>query len=218
MSIDIESLQDDDVQACKDLVEWWRTGVLGESTTLRRVADEQYDGDTRRAESMLKDQLVTLVASGGIEDLIARLREAEQREQALAAHVQWRPIEEAEKYNGEYLLYGPKLVDLDFNPAGVVEGHWQDDMGWVGAVWCGQHDCWHDTIIEPTHFLPKFNPESLPETSLARLKAQWQAEAMEWASGAFIAEQGDFPFERAEVSEWLSEKAKEHRQSQEPIQ
>lgn len=88
MSIDIGNFQDDQIQACKDLVEWWRTGILGESTTLRRVADEQYDGDTRRAESMLKDQLVVLAAKGGIEDLITRLREAEQREQALAAHVE----------------------------------------------------------------------------------------------------------------------------------
>ncbi|MEQ7870699.1 hypothetical protein V6R97_08600 [Chromohalobacter salexigens] len=98
-----------------------------------------------------------------------------ERADALAAQFQWRPIEEAEKYNGDYLLYGPDLVDLDFNETGVVEGHWQDDMGWVGAVWCGQHDCWHDTIIEPTHFLPKFNPESLPGASLARRLADERA-------------------------------------------
>lgn len=86
---------------------------------------------------------------------IERLDRASNATPAIARLVEWRPIEEAEKYDGEFLLYGPSLIDPDFNPTGIVEGHWQDDEGWVGAVWCGCHDCWNAVVIEPTHFTRK---------------------------------------------------------------
>ena len=185
MSIDIEKLEalareatpggfklmtEEDYEKDDDLVEFGTpVGYVLASDGYQLCDDEDLDNA----------KLLEATNPSAILALITRLREAEAREQSLAAHVQWRSIEEAEKYNGEYLLYGPELVDLDFNETGVVEGHWQDDMGWVGAVWCGQHDCWHDTIIEPTHFLPKFGPESLPGTSLARRDARMKAEALE---------------------------------------
>ncbi|WP_110642516.1 hypothetical protein [Salinicola sp. CPA57] len=86
---------------------------------------------------------------------IERLDRASGTDPAIVRLVEWRTIEEAEKYDGEYLLHGPDLVDPDFNPTGIVAGHWQDDQGWVGAVWCGQHDCWEYRVIEPTHFARK---------------------------------------------------------------
>lgn len=67
----------------------------------------------------------------------------------------WLPIKEADKYGGNggsYLLHAPELIDLDFNPEGVVDGHWQDDEGWIGAIWDNYQDCWAEQTIKPTHF------------------------------------------------------------------
>lgn len=86
---------------------------------------------------------------------IERLDRARGAKPSIVRLLEWRPIEEAEKYDGEYLLYSSDLVDLDFNPSGVVEGHWQDGMGWVGAVWWGSQDCWQEKVINPTHFTHK---------------------------------------------------------------
>lgn len=89
---------------------------------------------------------------------IERLDRRENKSEKAVRFVEWHSIEdisEADKYSGEYLLYGPSLIDLDFNPTGIVEGHWQDDEGWVGAVWSGCHDCWDARIVSPTHFARK---------------------------------------------------------------
>lgn len=37
-----------------------------------------------------------------------------------------------ERYDGGYLLHGPALVHLDFNPEGVERGYWQDSA-WPGT-------------------------------------------------------------------------------------
>lgn len=81
---------------------------------------------------------------------------------------QWRPIAELEdRYIPGLLLYAESLVSEDFNPEGVVEGHWQDGDGiitdlndgeWVAAVWCDYHDTYETIPVKPTHFMlkPKF--------------------------------------------------------------
>ena len=55
----------------------------------------------------------------------------------------------------DYLFHSPDLVDEDFNPQGVVKGHWQDGVGFVAAVWNNDQDCWYSQKIYPTHFMPK---------------------------------------------------------------
>jgi hypothetical protein len=68
----------------------------------------------------------------------------------------WLPIADIkDKYIPGMFLYGPELVCPDFNPEGVVEGHWVDDIGWQGAVWNGYNDEWETKTINPTHFMLK---------------------------------------------------------------
>lgn len=122
---------------------------------------------------------------GVILTLIERLRESEQREQALAA-----------RYTA--------LAD-------EVRAMIQDSDGLAGYHLNGDAACWSE--FDVGHLLSE--PDEVGGKVIARLKAQWQAEALEWASGAFIVEQGDFAFERAEVSEWLSETADELRRQDE---
>lgn len=112
---------------------------------------------------------------------------------ALAAHVERLDI-----HAKSCAIELAAMIDR-YNTQNMEDGSWEYD-----------HQTPHDLMMAL---------RDSPETSLARLKAQWKAEALEWASGAFIVEQGDFAFERAEVSEWLSETADElRRQSREPDQ
>lgn len=73
---------------------------------------------------------------------------------------QWVSIDKATDQEGDVLLYVPDLVDEDFNPTGVIEGHWQDVDGWVGAVWCPVQDYWKYRAVSPTHFLRKYSPKT----------------------------------------------------------
>ncbi|WP_439851115.1 hypothetical protein ACTACG_07140 [Pseudomonas syringae] len=65
----------------------------------------------------------------------------------------WHPISainDSNRYAPSYLLHCPDLICSDFNPSGVVEGHWCDDEGWQAAVWCGYHDEFHTKFVTPT--------------------------------------------------------------------
>lgn len=65
----------------------------------------------------------------------------------------WHPISainDTNRYEPSLLLHCPDLICSDFNPSGVVEGHWCDDEGWQAAVWCGYHDEFHTKFVTPT--------------------------------------------------------------------
>lgn len=65
----------------------------------------------------------------------------------------WHPISainDTNRYEPSFLLHCPDLICSDFNPSGVVEGHWCDDEGWQAAVWCGHHDEFHTKFVTPT--------------------------------------------------------------------
>ncbi|MDU8454865.1 hypothetical protein [Pseudomonas syringae group sp. J254-4] len=64
----------------------------------------------------------------------------------------WHPINainDGNRYEPSFLLHCPDLICSDFNPSGVVEGHWCDDEGWQAAVWCGYHDEFHTKFVTP---------------------------------------------------------------------
>lgn len=137
------------------------------------------------------------------EALARRVAELEEREQELAAHVE-RLTSELEDRS------------MTNDPRAASEHYWQLADAIEPYVLDGSLTA---SVVESHEFLLDFWVAAGKPKGLVQLKAQWQAEALEWASGAFIAEQGDFTFERAEVSEWLSETADElRRQSQEPAQ
>jgi hypothetical protein len=85
----------------------------------------------------------------------------------------WRPIEELgveERYDTDFLLRAPELVDGDCNLQGVAPGYFQDDRdvpcgpegaireegkdygGWMAAKWSMSNDEWYDTPVTPTHY------------------------------------------------------------------
>lgn len=78
----------------------------------------------------------------------------------------WQPIGQAPKGGHVLLLHCPALVDGDFNPEGVVEGHWQDGQfgseqpedhpgNWLAPHWNPIHDEWITKAVEPTHWMPQ---------------------------------------------------------------
>ena len=78
------------------------------------------------------------------------------KEAALAGD--WQTIETANKYGEPVWLFDPALIEADFNPTGTVDGHWQDDEGWMGAVWDGYRDEWSTKVINPTHWMARTSP------------------------------------------------------------
>ena len=74
----------------------------------------------------------------------------------------WMPISDAAKRYVSVWLYSADFVDEDFNPTGVVDGYWNDDLGWTVWWWNGCHDC-YDTIsmVAPTHFAQKVSPAGM---------------------------------------------------------
>lgn len=99
-----------------------------------------------------------------------KLMEAlETAERALAqAGDGWRPISEFgdnERYGRQFWhFYAKELINEDFNVLGVVEGFWQDDEGFVAAIWNNNQDCWDYTVIQPTHFRAPPAPPQEKET------------------------------------------------------
>lgn len=81
--------------------------------------------------------------------------------------MQWHPITpdlpNDVKYSSNLLLWSKSLIHLDFNPEGVVDGHWCDGGGnpdgfWEGAIWNNDQDCFDTEIIKPTHYAIKQGP------------------------------------------------------------
>lgn len=85
--------------------------------------------------------------------LVKRIEELEQAVTRLKAQLTWQPIATADKYGPPLRLYAKELLHEDFNPSGSVEGYWQDDQGWIGVVWCDEHDHWVAKVIFPTHWM-----------------------------------------------------------------
>lgn len=75
----------------------------------------------------------------------------------------WQPIAcmLSEHQHNVLWLYCPDLVHEEENPAGVVDGHWQDGEGWVGAVWNAYQSCWDYSVVNPTHWMVPFGPDAL---------------------------------------------------------
>lgn len=96
----------------------------------------------------------------------------------------WQPIKQLEdKYTTNLLLCAPELVDLDYNPAGIGMGYFQDDFwddnpdiaeAWSGtqggstprggaflcAKWNMTSDEWYETPCTPTHFILMEGPDA----------------------------------------------------------
>lgn len=73
----------------------------------------------------------------------------------------WQSMNSAPLDSTPVLLFHKDWIDDDFNPSGVVDGFFTDDvdMGWAGAFWNDCQECW-DTRhwLEPSHWMPKEGP------------------------------------------------------------
>jgi hypothetical protein len=81
---------------------------------------------------------------------------------------EWQPIATAPKDGLPLRLFCEGFINPDFNPGGSVEGQWCDDLGWVGAVWNPEQDCWDTNQIVPTHWQPLPLPPAGVEPSQER--------------------------------------------------
>jgi hypothetical protein len=125
-------------------------------------------GRYKRERDTAEAELATV--RGQVGSLLARVRPGSEAAawvveelQALATPPRrtaepWRPIETADKYGPPIRAYAIELIDADFNPSGSVEACWADDIGWIGAVWDGQHDVWGTRPITPTYWMPLPTP------------------------------------------------------------
>lgn len=68
----------------------------------------------------------------------------------------WYDIKLAPKNGVPVLLWSKDFIDEDFNPSGTIDGYFDEQRGWTGAIWNGCQDVW-DTVpyLEPTHFMLK---------------------------------------------------------------
>lgn len=64
-------LSPNDIHACKELAQWWRTGLLDQQGELARQAhtNPRADGDTRIAEKALLERVIFWIADGGLDGL-----------------------------------------------------------------------------------------------------------------------------------------------------
>lgn len=62
-------LSPNDIQACKELAQWWRTGLLDQQGELARQANSSFQagGDPRVAEKALLERVVFWIADGGLD-------------------------------------------------------------------------------------------------------------------------------------------------------
>ena len=152
-----------------------------------REAEKERD-DHEQARAALEEALgQTMAERDGLQRLADNRRE--QRD-ALAAHVErLKPALEDFARGQGICCCGDDMSSHTLN-----DGHSPVDSGWYA--------------------LDQYMSEA-PSTSLAQRDARVAAEALEYASRQFISEQGDFGFERAEVSEWMSEKSEEYRRQAE---
>lgn len=93
----------------------------------------------------------------------------------------WHPIEaltDERRYGGPLNLYDPAYDKSADNFGASWDGYWNDGDGsddpdtggqWVAAVWCNDHDEWHPTRINPTHYREPPSPPGA--AALARPRA-----------------------------------------------
>lgn len=65
---------------------------------------------------------------------------------------EWKSIESAPK-GKPIIVFGPTLIDEDYNPDGIVEAFWTGEENWAGAIWNNEQDCYDLQVIAPTHWL-----------------------------------------------------------------
>ncbi len=68
----------------------------------------------------------------------------------------WQPIATAPRDGTPIRVYADWLAHPDFNVTGSVEAYWQDDEGWIGAVWESGGDVWVTQVLDPppTQWMP----------------------------------------------------------------
>lgn len=71
----------------------------------------------------------------------------------------WQPIKTAPK-DKVILVFDKDLINADFNPEGVVEAFWSDEMrlsgpGFMGAIWNDAYDEYCLMTASPSHWMPK---------------------------------------------------------------
>lgn len=75
--------------------------------------------------------------------------------------VQWSPVSLANPPHGVPVwLWSKEWIDEDFNPTGVREGHYIEDLGYISCGWDPCQDCF--TTIEnskPEKWTFKIQPE-----------------------------------------------------------
>lgn len=68
----------------------------------------------------------------------------------------WNKIEKVPKDGTPILLWSIDFIDEDFNPTGIIDGYFDEQLGWMGAVWDGCRDSWETKeYLEPSHFVDK---------------------------------------------------------------
>ena len=68
--------------------------------------------------------------------------------------IPFHPIETAPE-DEDILLFSEDWQDTDFNPSGIRDGYWSEDVGWVSAKWNECHDSWDSVQCFPTHWAEK---------------------------------------------------------------
>lgn len=70
----------------------------------------------------------------------------------------WHPIRTNPKDGGPFLAYAPSFVNVDYCPWGVIEAHWHDAVGFVGAIWNNSSEEWMALPVEPAYWMPQPKP------------------------------------------------------------
>lgn len=52
----------------------------------------------------------------------------------------------------KFMAFSIDLIDLDFNPDGIVECSITGEGAFIAPIWCNEHDEWHTKEITFTHW------------------------------------------------------------------
>lgn len=94
-----------------------------------------------------------------------RVTELEAQLEAAQKDAAWQPIECNPKDCMPFLAFAEYLIDMDFNPDGIVEACW-DGVQFTGCVWNGQQDAWYGKEVHPTHWKHRPKPPKQEQVSL----------------------------------------------------
>lgn len=73
--------------------------------------------------------------------------------------MKWKSINTAPRDATPVLLWSIEFEDADFNPSGVIDGYFDEQEGWTGAIWNDCQDCWGtEHGLEPTMWALKIKP------------------------------------------------------------